>query len=562
MSQKCMNLLLLLLTLDHCILLFNNNSSLIWIFKNDEYIAFRNVSHFSLNSIFNSFCKFCIKSNFSIKCNLINLYVWNTSFSLMLFKKLIQNWFLISFIASWYEFHICTIFAHALSLLHLFQICFFDNSVFHLLMSSLFHQSFDFAHIHCLNMNRLWTIIIDVIKRKKTKVNYLNYLKTEHIINMMLTLHSDHQKQMRSIIDVMLTSEQKMIIIILQKNSIKTKNIHKKLNKLQVLYEFNERRNNELMLWKEMRRLTKMIEKLTWQRIAALTVNQCMKNQLKRLKKIMSRLKKKFAKKKKHIDNWAKRANEKSTTSFENHLVLSVDVASSMQNHCKKFKIKIFVKEKKKIKRIMMITIKNIVKWAREIDVNEMLSTCKNIKIMKRWSNLLIFQVKTKDRKKILKKNNFWIKEILLNASLHEVSFKIVIHEIKVEEMFKDIEKKKAKALIKINKDIHLKMMIEKVKWLTKNSEQKRYILLMIHVVSVEMMNKLIDKKVCHKINIKITQFYDSSCRTHQCLKYQDYNYKTYECWNKQRCVYCTLNHRLKHCSHKQTWDMWKCEAC
>jgi len=38
-----------------------------------------------------------------------------------------------------------------------------------------------------------------------------------------------------------------------------------------------------------------------------------------------------------------------------------------------------------------------------------------------------------------------------------------VIHEIKIEEMFKDIEKKRMKVLIKINKDIHSKMMIEKV---------------------------------------------------------------------------------------------------
>jgi len=51
-----------------------------------------------------------------------------------------------------------------------------------------------------------------------------------------------------------------------------------------------------------MRRLTKMIKKLMHQRIAALTVNQCMKNQLKRLKKIMSKLEKKFAKKKKHVN--------------------------------------------------------------------------------------------------------------------------------------------------------------------------------------------------------------------------------------------------------------------
>jgi len=38
-----------------------------------------------------------------------------------------------------------------------------------------------------------------------------------------------------------------------------------------------------------------------------------------------------------------------------------------------------------------------------------------------------------------------------------------MIHEIKVEEMFKDIKKKRVKALIKINKNIHLKMMIKKV---------------------------------------------------------------------------------------------------
>ncbi len=68
------------ITLDHCILSFNSNSSLIWIFEDDEYIAFRNVLHFSLNSIFNSFCKFCIENSFSIKHDLMNLYVWNTFF--------------------------------------------------------------------------------------------------------------------------------------------------------------------------------------------------------------------------------------------------------------------------------------------------------------------------------------------------------------------------------------------------------------------------------------------------------------------------------------------------
>jgi len=51
----------------------------------------------------------------------------------------------------------------------------------------------------------------------------------------------------------------------------------------------------------------------------------------------------------------------------------------------------------------------------------------------------------------------------LLNACLCEIGFEVVIHEIKVEEMFKNIEKKEMRTLIKINKDIHSEMMIEKI---------------------------------------------------------------------------------------------------
>ncbi len=296
-----------------------------------------------------------------------------------------------------------------------------------------------------------------------TKTNYLNYLETEHIIDMMLALHSDHQRQIRSIINVMLTSKREMIIIILQKNSVKMKDIQKKLHKLQVLYELNERRNNELILWKKMRSLTEMIEKLMHQRVTALTVNQRMKNQLKRLKKIMSRLEKEFIKKREHVDSWAKRVSMKSMTLFESYSVFNVDISLSMQNHCKKFEVKIFIKEKKEVKRIMTTIMKNIVKWAKEIDINETLSICKNIEMMKKWLKLLIFWIKTKSSKKTLKKNDFWIKEILLNACLCKINFKVVIHEIKVKEMSKNIEKKEMRMLIKINKDIHSEIKIQKI---------------------------------------------------------------------------------------------------
>jgi len=291
---------------------------------------------------------------------------------------------------------------------------------------------------------------------------------------MMLALYSDRQEQMRSVVDVTSTSERETIIAISQKNSVKAKDIQKKLHKLRVLYELNGRRNNELMLWRKMRSLTEMIEKLTRQRVAASTVNQRMKDQLKRLQKITSRLEKEFVKKRERVDSWAKRASVKSTTSFESHLVFNVDISSSVRNHCEKFEVKIFIKEEEEVKRIMTTTTKNIVRWAREIDVDETLSTRKNIETMKRWSRLLIFRVKTKSSKRTLKENDFWIKEISSNACLRETSFEVVIHEIRIEGMSKNIEKEGARALIKINKDIHSEVTIEKIEWLTKKSEQKR----------------------------------------------------------------------------------------
>jgi len=65
---------------------------------------------------------------------------------------------------------------------------------------------------------------------------------------MMLALHPDRQGQMRSVVDATLTNKRETIIATLQKNSVKAKDIQKKLHKLRVLYELNERRNNELML--------------------------------------------------------------------------------------------------------------------------------------------------------------------------------------------------------------------------------------------------------------------------------------------------------------------------
>jgi len=42
--------------------------------------------------------------------------------------------------------------------------------------------------------------------------------------------------------------------------------------------------------------------------------------------------------------------------------MFNVNISSSVQNHCEKFEVKIFIKEKEKVKRIMITTMKNIVR--------------------------------------------------------------------------------------------------------------------------------------------------------------------------------------------------------
>jgi len=311
-----------------------------------------------------------------------------------------------------------------------------------------------------------------------------------------------------------------------------------------------------------MGRLTEMVEELTRQRVAPPALNRRMEDQLEKLEKITGRLEKESVKDKERVDSWAKRASEESTTPPRSHPSLSVGIAPPVRSFCEEFEVKVFIKGEEEVKRIMAATTEDIVGWARGIDADETLPARKDIEAIKRRPGLLIFRVKTEGSKKILEENDFWTKEVSPNASLRGASYGVVVHGIRVEGMPKDMEKEGAKALTRANKGIHPEVTIEKVEWLTKDSQQKRYASLVVRVASAEVANKLIDEGVCHESDIKTTQFYDPGCRVHQCLKCQEYGHKTYGCKNNQRCAYCAQNHRSEHCPHKQARDMWKCGAC
>ena len=135
-----------------------------------------------------------------------------------------------------------------------------------------------------------------------------------------------------------------------------------------------------------------------------------------------------------------------------------------VQSLCKKFKIKIYIKKKKKIKKIITITTNNRINRIRETNTKATLSIYKNIIAIKRRLDFVIFQLKIKESKRILKKNNFWTKEILSNASLREINFEIIIYKVRVASISKNIKKNDAKTFIKVNNCIYSKVTINNIK--------------------------------------------------------------------------------------------------
>ncbi len=72
----------------------------------------------------------------------------------------------------------------------------------------------------------------------------------------------------------------------------------------------------------------------------------------------------------------------------------------------KEFEVKVYIKKEKKIKKIIITTINNIINRICNANVEATLSIRKNIIIVKKQFNIVIFRVKTKKSKQLLNKKN------------------------------------------------------------------------------------------------------------------------------------------------------------
>ena len=114
----------------------------------------------------------------------------------------------------------------------------------------------------------------------------------------------------------------------------------------------------------------------------------------------------------------------------------------------------------------------------------------------------------------------------------------------------------------KINKIMHSKLQIKNVKWLIRNHEKKKYVLMMMWIRNAKIANKLIQLKIIMKLNIKTIKYYKKNCKIKQCTKCQSYDHWTYFCKNKQCCAHCAQKHRFVKCFHQKNALKWRCDFC
>ncbi len=93
----------------------------------------------------------------------------------------------------------------------------------------------------------------------------------------------------------------------------------------------------------------------------------------------------------------------------------------------------------------------------RNLDIVNTLNLRKDIKI-RCFKRIIVFRINNEYNKKTLKLNNFQVKNIFIATILRRKCAKVIMHNIKVKNMLKNIKKEKSKNNKKIIQDYVLRI--------------------------------------------------------------------------------------------------------
>ena len=169
---------------------------------------------------------------------------------------------------------------------------------------------------------------------------------------------------------------------------------------------------------------------------------------------------------------WAKITIKQSTVTISTFLLREINVFLKRKSS-KEMELMIWIKEEQKIKQMQKMNTTKIIVLICKSNIENTLIARKNIIKIKKFKRLMIFRIIFEKSKKILKFNNFWIKNVVSTTILRRKKFEMIIYEIKVKNMFQDIKNEETKMMKKISEIMHSKLYVKNVKWLARINEKK-----------------------------------------------------------------------------------------
>ena len=214
--------------------------------------------------------------------------------------------------------------------------------------------------------------------------------------------------------------------------------LNMKMSKIKKFYKSKEKNLSKMMSWMMMTKFFDLIRHATRHECADVTksANECFKKQITRLKKMIRKLKRMVEKTKDTMkkNTWTKITVRQLTIATSTFFLREISVFSKRRSN-KKIKLIIWIKKKQKMKRMQKMNATEVIVLIRKLNIENTLIACKNIIKIKKFKELIIFRMIFEKNKKILKFNDFWVKDVVSTTTLQREKSEIIIHEIKIKSM-------------------------------------------------------------------------------------------------------------------------------
>ena len=283
---------------------------------------------------------------------------------------------------------------------------------------------------------------------------------------MQLAIHSNRQNVMNVVDATSISNQNAFDASSRNFAQIKTK-LNTKMNKIKKFYESKEKNLSKMISWTMMTKFFDKIRDATRHECANETkkMNDCVEKQITRLKKMIKKLKRMIEKTKNTIEEsiWTKMTVKQSKIAISTFFLREINVFSKRKSN-KEMKLMTWIKKEQEIKRMQRMSATEMITLTCESNIKNTLIVRKNIVEIKRFKKLMIFKIIFEESKKILKFNDFWIRDVVSTTILRREKSEIIIHEIKVKNMFQNIKNNETKMMKKIDEIMHSRLQIKSVK--------------------------------------------------------------------------------------------------